>query len=103
MNAGQAYEQYRLADLFIREVETPRTLLIGLDHVWCDDDTDLERVTFRGFPEWMYDNDWRNDLPYMLNNKAIENWRSPAQAGARFQGTPFHRRLRGVHPAGERL
>jgi hypothetical protein len=72
MNAGQAYEQYRLADLFIREVEAPRTLLIGLDHVWCDDDADLERVTFRGFPQWMYDSDWRNDLPYMLNSKAVE-------------------------------
>ncbi len=72
MNAGHAYEQYRLADLFIREVETPRTLLIGLDHVWCDDDADLERVTFRGFPEWMYDNDWRNDLRYMLNSKTVE-------------------------------
>lgn len=72
INAGQAYEQYRLADLFIREVETPRTLLIGLDHVWCDDDADLERVTFRGFPEWMYDNDWRNDLRYMLNSKTVE-------------------------------
>lgn len=72
MNAGHAYEQYRLADLFIREVETPRTLLIGLDHAWCDKDADLEKVTFRGFPEWIYDNDWRNDLRYMLNSKSVE-------------------------------
>lgn len=72
MNAGLAYEQYRIADLFIREVEHRRTLLVGVDHVWCDADADKERVTFRGFPEWMYDADWRNDLPYMLNAKALE-------------------------------
>ena len=53
INAGQAYEQYRLADLFMREVDHPRTLLIGLDHVWCDDDADTVRITSRGFPEWM--------------------------------------------------
>jgi hypothetical protein len=72
MNAGLAYEQYRIADLFIREVERRRTLLVGVDHVWCDDDADDVRVTFRGFPEWMYDDDWRNDLRYMLNGKALE-------------------------------
>ena len=72
MNAGLAYEQYRIADLFIREVERRRTLLVGVDHVWCDEDADEERVTFRGFPEWMYDDDWRNDLRYMLNGKALE-------------------------------
>jgi hypothetical protein len=72
MNAGLAYEQYRLADLFIREVKEPRTLLIGLDHVWCDRGADRQRVTFRGFPDWMYDDDWRNDLRYMLNGKATE-------------------------------
>lgn len=29
-------------------------------------------MTFRGFPEWMYDNDWQNDLRYMLNLKTVE-------------------------------
>lgn len=72
MNAGLAYEQYRIADLFIREVEHRRTLVVGLDHVWCDDDADTNRETFRGFPDWMYDGDWRNDLRYMLNAKALE-------------------------------
>lgn len=72
MNAGTPYEQYRLADLFMREVETPRTLVIGVDHVWCDENADDRRMTFRGFPEWMYDADWHNDLPYMLNGKTVE-------------------------------
>jgi hypothetical protein len=72
MNAGQAYEQYRLADLFIRQVKQTRTLLIGLDHVWCKEDALEQRTTFRGFPEWMYDDNQWNDLVYMLNAKSIE-------------------------------
>ncbi|MGH6791915.1 MAG: hypothetical protein ACRECF_04160 [Methyloceanibacter sp.] len=72
MNAGLAYEQYRLTDLFIREVKEPRTLLVGVDHVWCSQGADTNRITFRGFPEWMYDDDWRNDLRYMLNAKSVE-------------------------------
>ncbi len=72
INAGQAYEQYRLADLFMREVGHPRTLLVALDHVWCDDDADTVRLTFRGFPEWMYDDNGWNDFGYMLNAKAVE-------------------------------
>lgn len=72
INAGQAYEQYRLTDLFMREVQHPRTLLIGLDHVWCDEDADTVRITSRGFPEWMYDDNRWNDFAYMLNANAVE-------------------------------
>jgi hypothetical protein len=72
LNAGQAYEQYRLATLFIEEVKNRRTLVVGLDHAWCNKEADSERITFRGFPEWMYDADWRNDLRYMLNAKTVE-------------------------------
>lgn len=72
LNAGQAYEQYRLAKLFIDEVKNRRTLVVGLDHAWCKQEADSERITFRGFPEWMYDADWRNDLQYMLNAKTVE-------------------------------
>ena len=89
-NAGRAYEQYRLAMLFIDEVRNRRTLLVGLDHVWCDEDADDKRTTFRGFPEWMYDGDWWNDLRYMLNPKTVEiSGRRFAQAigmrGARYR------------------
>ncbi len=72
MDAGQAYEQYRIADLFIREAARRSTLLAGVDHVWCEENADNERFTYRGFPEWMYDADWRNDLRYMLNVRALE-------------------------------
>jgi len=71
LSDGQAYEQYRLADLFIREVQHPRTLLIGLDHVWCYRNALEKRTTFRGFPEWMYDDNPWNDLAYMLNSTTV--------------------------------
>jgi hypothetical protein len=71
-NAGRAWEQYRLATQFIDEVGDRRTLLVGLDHAWCDEQADERRTTVRRFPEWMYDADWRNDLRYMLNAKTVE-------------------------------
>ena len=72
MNAGLAWEQYRLVDLYLRQPGTPRMLLMGLDHVWCDEDAAEQRITFRGFPEWMYDDNRWNDLGYMLNQQTVE-------------------------------
>lgn len=72
LNAGTAWEQYRLMDLFIREVERPRVLLLALDHVWCNENVAAGDVTFRGFPEWIYDDSRFNDVLYMLNSKAVE-------------------------------
>jgi hypothetical protein len=72
MNAGLAWEQYRLVDLYLRQKASPRMLLMGLDHVWCDDDAAERRVTFRGFPEWLYDDNQWNDLLYMLNTQTVE-------------------------------
>ena len=72
MNAGQAWEQYRLVDLYLRQPGTPRMLLLGLDRVWCEEDAAEERTTFRGFPDWMYDDNKWNDLGYMLNQQTVE-------------------------------
>lgn len=72
MNAGLAYEQYRLADLFLRKVPHPLNLIIGIDQVWCKPDVSNERVTFRGFPEWMYDDNPWNDFEFLLNPVALE-------------------------------
>jgi hypothetical protein len=72
MNAGLAWEQYRLADLFIRSIAKPRTLLVALDHIWCDENADTVRTTFRGFPEWLYDENRWNDFSYALNTKTVE-------------------------------
>lgn len=73
MENSRAWEQYQAGLLFVR---TPRavkpTLLVGLDAVWCFKDADTNRVTERGFPEWLYDDDPWNDWQWMFNSKALE-------------------------------
>lgn len=72
LNSGTAWEQWRVAKLFAETNSERRTLLIGADHVWCDGAADINRITPRGFPEWMFDaNPW-NDLTYMLNVRTLE-------------------------------
>ena len=72
LNSGMAWEQYRLAKLFMHEVPAPKTLIVGLDWVWCAAEADKNRITVRGFPEWMFDDDPRNDYFYLLNVRALE-------------------------------
>lgn len=72
LNSGTAWEQMRLVRLF-SEVVAPRgTLVVALDHVWCAANANTERITRRGFPEWMFDHDAWNDVPNMLNVRTIE-------------------------------
>ncbi len=72
MNAGTAWEQTELARLFLRHQPKPHALVVGIDWVWCAVNADTERITFRGFPEWMYDTNPWNDLAYMYNTRSIE-------------------------------
>jgi hypothetical protein len=77
LNDGRAWEEYQLAQLFLRAVPQPRTLLAGIDWVWCAQDADVNRITGRGFPPWIYDEVPWNDWLYILN------WRSLETAGRR--------------------
>jgi hypothetical protein len=72
MNAGTAWEQTELAKLYLRHNPAPRTAIIGLDHVWCAPGAAIEKITFRGFPEWMYDENALNDLPQVFNLQTLE-------------------------------
>jgi hypothetical protein len=72
MNAGTAWEQTELAKIYIRHNPAPRMMIFGLDQMWCLTDRTIERTTFRGFPEWMYDEKPLNDLPELFNSKALE-------------------------------
>lgn len=72
INSGRAWEQVELGKLALRNVPKPRNVLIGLDYVWCVMDADENRVTKRGFPDWMFDDDPYNDLPFMLNFRTVE-------------------------------
>ena len=73
MNDGHAWEQYQLALLFLRTVPRARTLLFGIDWIWCTGDADVKRFSpGRAFPPWIYDDDPWNDWLYILNIKAVE-------------------------------
>lgn len=72
MNSATAWEQDQLARVILRAGGPPRTLVIGIDTVWCARDADTQRITFRGFPEWMYDDNRWNDLLHLLNGKTLE-------------------------------
>lgn len=74
VNAATPWEQLQLARLLVRHVPALRTVVLGLDRDWCDPaaDRDSHRVTFRGFPRWLYDEDPLNDWPELLNLKSLE-------------------------------
>jgi len=72
VNDARAWEQYRLFDLFERTSGAPRTLVVGLDRVWCEPNADEERFTQRGFPDWLYGDRAWPALLYYLNFKTVE-------------------------------
>jgi hypothetical protein len=73
LNAGTPWEQVQLAELFLRHVPRPQTLVWGIDTTWCDPDADAEpkRITSRAFPPWLYDDDPLDDLPHLLNLRSL--------------------------------
>jgi hypothetical protein len=72
MNAGTAWEQSELAKLYLRHTPAPRNFILGIDEMWCLEGKTIPRITFRGFPEWMYDENRWNDLPEVFNLKTLE-------------------------------
>jgi hypothetical protein len=72
MNAATAWEQTELAKLYLRHQPAPKAFIVGLDHMWCQPEGQITRITFRGFPEWMYDENRWNDLAELLNTKTLE-------------------------------
>lgn len=73
MNDGRAWEQYQLGLLFVRNTPAPKTLLFGLDWVWCAQDADVARISpIRTFPTWLYDDVGWNDWAYAFNDRALD-------------------------------
>lgn len=72
MDSAEAWEQEQMVKLFLRVVGPPKVLIVGLDTVWCDREANRHRVTFRGFPDWLYDDNPWNDYLYLLNSGTVE-------------------------------
>ncbi len=73
MNSATAYEQQALHRIFVRHHPAMKYFVLGVDETWCSRAEQVERFTFRMFPQWMYDDDPYNDLLYLFNDKALEN------------------------------
>lgn len=78
MNSAEAYEQYRLIQVFVRHHPKARALMIGIDAVWCETGAEYKKYTFRQFPEWMYEENRWHPFLEMFNLYTIE------QAGLQF-------------------
>jgi hypothetical protein len=72
MDSAFAWEQKTTLELFLRTIGPPKVLIIGLDGVWCDQKADRNRITFRGFPDWLYDDNPWNDYPHLFNYGTLE-------------------------------
>lgn len=72
LNAGLAAEQLRVLAAFRRANGPPRTLLIGLDAVWCAEDATPEGETFRGWPAWLWQAKGWPALARTLNPRSLE-------------------------------
>ena len=74
MNAATPWEQRQMAELFARQTGAPRTVLWGIDPLWCAADaTDpAKRLTPRPFPPWLYDGIGLLDWPQLMNLTTLE-------------------------------
>ena len=72
MDSMTAWEQSTVMDYFVRKVGVPKVLLVGLDGVWCDSDAGSHRITFRGFPGWLYKDTAAPAFAYLLNYGTLE-------------------------------
>lgn len=72
MDAATAWEQNAMLDYFRRKAGPPKVVIIALDGVWCDQNADRTRVTFRGFPYWLYDDEPWNDYFNLFNSGTVE-------------------------------
>ncbi len=72
MNSGTAWEQLQIFKVFLSRHKRPRTVIFGLDVVWCEAADSYPKFTPRPFPPWLYDDDPWNDLLHLFNLPALE-------------------------------
>ena len=72
INDSRAWEQTQVMSLFLRQVARPRTIVFGLDWVWCSADAGINRTRGNEFPEWLYEDNRWVDWQYALNGRALE-------------------------------
>jgi len=72
MNSATWWEQEQILNLFLRHHKQPKLIIWGIDTNWCIADSTGPRLTYRRFPDWLYDENKWNDYLHILNLTAIE-------------------------------
>src|SRR3954469_19204931 len=72
LNAGTPWEQSQLARLLLRHVPRPKALVFGLDQTWCSPSADRDRLTFRSFPAWLYEEHPLRHAYELLSLRSVE-------------------------------
>lgn len=70
MNAATAWEQAQMLQLFARSHPATRTVIVGLDTMWCAERP--ERSSGRPFPAWMYEGSPWAGYRQMANLYAVQ-------------------------------
>lgn len=70
MGSATPFEQLQILDEF-RRTQRPGQVLVAIDSVWCDPNKRQDKLTFRPFPPWMYDDNRWNDYLHLLNDRAL--------------------------------
>ena len=72
MDSATWWEQKQILKLFLRHHEKPKLIIWGIDSRWCILNKKGKRLTTRGFPEWLYDEDKWNNYLHILNFAMIK-------------------------------
>jgi hypothetical protein len=72
MDAATAWEQKTIANYFIDHAGRPKVIIVGVDDTWCVSNADTQRITARGFPYFLYDDDKWNDFFFLFNSRTVE-------------------------------
>jgi hypothetical protein len=72
MDSMTPWEQVTMVEFVLREAGPPKVLVFALEGQWCNPGADRNLITFRGFPEWLYDDNPWNKYPYLLNYGTVE-------------------------------
>lgn len=91
--AASPYEQQQVLQLIARRHPRLRTLLIGVDEVWCDPNGAAQFLgvgTLNPFPAWLYDDNPWNDLP-PLTDRSLRHAGRQAATIIGWRPAPYHR------------
>jgi hypothetical protein len=74
MNAATSFEQSEAVRLFLAHTPGVRTLIWGIDRLWCrpDAETADSLSPERAFPPWLFDDSRWTTIPHLFNLRTLE-------------------------------